>query len=95
MRRTTNTWRDYETTENVLGTPGTAARFFSGPGMNNVDMALLAAMPMNTVDPIVLAARIVLALQTVVSRENNPTDPVVITVDSIHSGTPGNISFRG
>jgi hypothetical protein len=50
-----------------------------------------AAMPQNTVDPIVLAARIVLALQTVVSRENNPVDPVVVTVGSIHGGTQGNI----
>jgi hippurate hydrolase len=50
-----------------------------------------AAMPMNTVDPIVLAARIILGLQTIVSRENNPTDPVVITVGSIHGGTQGNI----
>ena len=41
-----------------------------------------AAMPHNTIDPIVLAARIVLALQTVVSRENNPVDPVVVTVGS-------------
>ena len=50
-----------------------------------------AAMPMNTVDPIVLASRIVLALQTIVSRENNPTDPVVITVGSIHGGSQANI----
>ncbi len=50
-----------------------------------------AAMPMNTVDPVVLAARIVLALQTIVSRETNPVDPVVITVGSIHGGTVGNI----
>jgi hippurate hydrolase len=50
-----------------------------------------AAMPMNTVDTIVLASRIVLALQTIVSRENNPTDPVVITVGSIHGGTTGNV----
>ena len=50
-----------------------------------------AAMPMNTVDPIVLAARIILALQTIVSRENNPTDPVVITVGTIHGGTKANI----
>jgi hippurate hydrolase len=50
-----------------------------------------AAMPMNTVDPIVLAARIVVALQTIVSRENNPTDPVVVTVGSIHGGSAGNI----
>jgi hippurate hydrolase len=50
-----------------------------------------AAMPFNTVDPIVLAARIVVALQTVVSRENNPVDPVVVTVGSIHGGTQGNV----
>jgi hippurate hydrolase len=50
-----------------------------------------AAMPHNTIDPIVIAARLVLALQTVVSRENNPVDPVVITVGSIHGGTQGNI----
>ena len=50
-----------------------------------------AAMPHNTVDPIVLAARIVLALQTIVARENNPIDPVVITIGSIHGGTQGNI----
>ena len=43
------------------------------------------------IDPVVLAARIVLALQTIVSRENNPSDPVVITVGSIHGGTQGNI----
>jgi hippurate hydrolase len=49
------------------------------------------AMPHNTVDPVVLAARIVLALQTVVSRENNPVDPVVLTIGSIHGGTAGNI----
>jgi hippurate hydrolase len=50
-----------------------------------------AAMPMNTVDPIVLASKIVLALQTIVSRENNPVDPVVITTGSIHGGTQANI----
>lgn len=50
-----------------------------------------AAMPHNTVDPVVLAARIVLALQTIVARENNPVEPVVITVGSIHGGTQGNI----
>jgi len=50
-----------------------------------------AAMPHNTVDPVVLAAKIVLALQTVVARENNPVDPVVITIGSIHGGTAGNI----
>ncbi len=50
-----------------------------------------AAMPHSTIDPVVLAARIVLSLQTIVSRENNPADPVVITVGSIHGGTQGNV----
>jgi amidohydrolase len=50
-----------------------------------------AAAPHKTVDPIVLAARIVLGLQTVVSRENNPIDPVVVTVGSINGGIAGNV----
>jgi amidohydrolase len=49
------------------------------------------AMPHLTVDPIVLAARIILDLQTIVSRETNPTDPCVVTVGSIHGGTKNNI----
>jgi hippurate hydrolase len=49
------------------------------------------AAPHTTVDPVVLAARIVLDLQTLVSRETNPTDPAVITVGSIHGGTKHNI----
>jgi len=42
-------------------------------------------------DPIVLAAEIINAWQTIVSRENNPLDPVVVTVGSIHGGTKHNI----
>ena len=38
-----------------------------------------------------IAARIVLALQTIVSRENSPFDPAVITVGTIHGGTKNNI----
>lgn len=49
------------------------------------------AYPHTTKDPIVLAARIVVALQTVVSRETRPVDPAVITVGSIHGGTKHNI----
>lgn len=47
--------------------------------------------PHTTVDPIVLAARVVLDLQTIVSRETNPLDPAVVTVGSIHGGTKHNI----
>jgi len=49
------------------------------------------AAPHQTIDPVVLAARIILDLQTIVSRERNPFDPVVITVGSIHGGTKHNI----
>ncbi|MCE9563554.1 MAG: amidohydrolase [Planctomycetes bacterium] len=49
------------------------------------------AAPHVSVDPIVLAARIILDLQTIVSREVNPQDPCVITVGSIHGGTKHNI----
>jgi hippurate hydrolase len=47
--------------------------------------------PHTTIDPIVLAARIVLDLQTIVSREIDPTEPAVVTVGSIHGGTVHNI----
>ncbi len=49
------------------------------------------AYPHKTKDPVVLAAEIVMGLQTIVSRENNPLDPIVITVGSIHGGTKHNI----
>ncbi len=49
------------------------------------------ASPENTKDPIVMAAQLVLALQTVVSREKSPFDPAVVTVGSIHGGNAGNI----
>jgi amidohydrolase len=49
------------------------------------------AYPHKTKDPVVLSAEIVLALQTIASRENNPLDPVVVTVGSIHGGTKHNI----
>ncbi len=47
--------------------------------------------PEQTKDPVVLTSQIVLALQTIVSRENSPLDPAVITVGSIHGGTRYNI----
>jgi hippurate hydrolase len=47
--------------------------------------------PHTTIDPVVLAARIVLDLQTIVSREIDPTDAAVVTVGSIHGGTKHNI----
>ena len=70
-----------------------------GPTYANVDSVNITvrgigghgAYPHKTKDPIVLSAEIVMALQTIASRENNPLDPVVVTVGSIHGGTKHNI----
>ncbi|MCA9247309.1 MAG: amidohydrolase [Planctomycetales bacterium] len=49
------------------------------------------AYPHTTIDPIVIAARLVLDLQTIVSREVKPIEPSVITVGAIHGGTKHNV----
>ncbi|BCZ47549.1 peptidase M20 [Clostridium gelidum] len=49
------------------------------------------ASPHTTVDPIVIASHIVIALQTIVSREVAPVNPIVITVGTLNSGTAQNI----
>jgi amidohydrolase len=49
------------------------------------------ALPHLTVDPVVLAAQAILALQTVVSRRIRPTDTGVVTVGTVHGGTADNI----
>jgi amidohydrolase len=69
---------------------------YANANVDSVDLTIYGrgghgAYPHTTVDPIVIAARTVMALQTAVSRENKPTDPAVITVGSIHGGTKHNI----
>lgn len=49
------------------------------------------AYPQTTRDPVVLGARIVSTLQTLVSREVDPQNPAVVTVGSFHAGTKHNI----
>src|SRR6266404_6392191 len=49
------------------------------------------AYPHKTKDPIVLAAEMINNWQTIASRENNPFDPIVVTVGSIHGVTKHNI----
>jgi len=73
--------------------------YVSGYSFANVDSVDITvkgrgghgAYPHLTIDPVVVAARIVVALQTIVSREVSATDPAVITVGSIHGGTKHNI----
>ena len=67
--------------------------------MANVDMMDITvygqgghgAAPHTTKDPVVLASRIVIALQTIVSREISPLEPALVTVGAIQGGTKGNI----
>ena len=49
------------------------------------------SMPEKTIDPIVIAARTVLALQTIVSREVKPGEMAVVTIGYFHAGTKNNI----
>ncbi|MCC6492237.1 MAG: amidohydrolase [Pirellulales bacterium] len=49
------------------------------------------AYPHMTIDPVVIAARLVLDLQTIVSREVRPIDPAVVTVGAIHGGAKHNV----
>ena len=69
---------------------------YANAAVDSVDLTIYGrgghgAYPHTTVDPIVIAARTILALQTIVSRETRPTDPAVVTVGSIHGGTKHNI----
>lgn len=49
------------------------------------------AEPHNTVDPISIGVQVYTALQTIVSRLSNPTEPVVLSVTKFHSGTAHNV----
>ncbi|TIM41535.1 MAG: amidohydrolase [Mesorhizobium sp.] len=50
-----------------------------------------AAYPHRTIDPIVIAAQIIVGLQAVVSRNTDPTESLVITVTKLNAGTAYNI----
>ncbi len=84
---------------NHAGLPAGKVGYTEGNIMANVDAVEITvrglgghgAMPQNTKDPVVLASQIVLALQTIVSRETSPLQPSVVTVGSIHGGTSYNI----
>ena len=79
--------------------PAGSLGYIEGYALGNVDSMDITirgvgghgAWPHKTKDPIVLAAQIVLALQTIVSREIAPGEPAVVTVGSIHGGTKHNI----
>lgn len=79
--------------------PAGVIGFSPGPALANVDSVDMVvrgvgghgAAPHTTRDPIVLGSRIVMALQTLVSRELDPLDSAVVTVGSFQAGTKHNI----
>ena len=81
------------------GLPAGKVGYCPGYSLANVDMMDITvygkgghgAAPQDTKDPVLLASRMVVALQTIVSREISPLNPAVVTVGSIHGGSKGNI----
>jgi amidohydrolase len=71
----------------------------SGPALassTSVDVVLRGigghgAVPQLSKDPIVMAGEFIVQLQTIVSRQENPRDPAVVTIGDIHGGTKRNI----
>jgi amidohydrolase len=75
----------------VAYTPG-----FSAANSDAIDVTVYGvgghgSAPQETIDPVVIAARTIVAWQTIVSREIDPQEAAVITVGSIHGGTKNNI----
>jgi amidohydrolase len=79
--------------------PAGTVGLIEGYAMANVDSVDITirgvgghgAYPHTTKDPVLLAAETVVALQKIVSREIQPTEPAVVTVGAIHGGTKHNI----
>ncbi|HEX3914018.1 MAG TPA: amidohydrolase [Steroidobacteraceae bacterium] len=85
----------HDTNSLAAGTVGIT----SGPalaGATSVDVTLRGigghgAEPQNGKDPIVMAGEFIVQLQSIVSRQENPRDPAVVTIGDIHGGTKRNI----
>jgi hippurate hydrolase len=85
--------------QHVLPFPSGQVRTRPGPTLSAADSMRITlhgrgahgSMPQAAVDPVVLAAAIVLRLQTVVARELAPGEPAVLTVGSIQAGTKSNV----
>ena len=81
------------------GVPYGYVNYRAGVGSSNVDGLYIrfrgrgghGAMPQMTIDPVMIAARFIVDVQSVISREKDPTEFAVVTIGAIHSGTVGNI----
>lgn len=85
--------------QHVLPFPAGVVGTHAGPFLSAADSMRITvygrgshgSMPQSSVDPVVLAAMIVVRLQTVISREVSPTEPAVLTVGSINAGSKSNV----
>lgn len=90
---------DVALAQHILPAPAGEVGTHAGPVLSAADSMRITlhgrgghgSMPQATVDPVVLAAAIVLRLQTVISREVPPTETAVLTVGSIRAGEKSNI----
>lgn len=90
---------DVALAQHVFPAPAGQVRTRSGPVLSAADSMRITvygrgghgSMPQATVDPVVLASMIVIRLQTIVSREVDPSQTVVLTVGSIQAGTKSNV----
>lgn len=91
---------DYNLSVHTIATlPAGKIGYIAGWMMANVDSVDVTlhgvgghgAYPHTAKDPVVLAAAVIMDLQTLVSREIHPAEPGVVTVGSIHAGTKHNI----
>jgi len=76
---------------NVAYYPGNAMANASSVTIKVHGLGGHGALPQNTIDPIVISAQMILAFQTIVSREVSPFEPAVVTVGYIKGGTKHNI----
>ena len=84
---------------NHPGLPTGSLLFGEGPFMSASDTAILrirgrgghAARPHMTVDPVLIAGSLIMALQTVVSRNIDPTQTAIVTIGTVHAGTAANV----
>lgn len=76
---------------NIAYYPGNAMANASSVTIKVHGLGGHGALPQDTIDPIVIASQMVLAFQTIVSREVSPFEPAVVTVGYFKGGTKHNI----
>lgn len=85
-------FHDSDIESGVIGiTPGYALANSDSVNVTFKGLGGHGSRPQSTKDPITLAAAFVTRVQTVVSRENDPQDPAVISVGAFHAGAKHNI----